>query len=290
MPPANPKTNPSCTVSRHGTLQAGRDGCICPETEEKRERKRAISRACELSRTEPTYTEDELARFHGNLIATPDGCVEWNGERNKAGYGIFRVSRSGVPVRRLAHRVAYRLANNVIPPVGLVVRHACDNPPCCASTHLLLGTHADNVQDAVDRGRLRTEHLEAWRGEGFVGHRAARELKAQGKKRCSRCREVKSLEEFYMDNAAKGYRKARCKSCTQQDEAPRWEDLRAQRRSKDPTPTPRGEACRSARLTEQSVRAIRADDRRHKEIAADYDISRSNVSAIKTRQNWGHVQ
>jgi hypothetical protein len=36
---------------------------------------------------------------------------------------------------------------------GLVVRHTCDNPLCINPDHLLIGTHNDNVQDKVNRGR-----------------------------------------------------------------------------------------------------------------------------------------
>lgn len=36
---------------------------------------------------------------------------------------------------------------------GQVVRHTCDNGRCINPEHLLLGSHQDNVQDRVDRGR-----------------------------------------------------------------------------------------------------------------------------------------
>jgi len=36
---------------------------------------------------------------------------------------------------------------------GLVVRHTCDNPLCINPDHLLIGTHAENVQDRVARNR-----------------------------------------------------------------------------------------------------------------------------------------
>src|SRR6185503_1885498 len=50
-----------------------------------------------------------------------------------------------------------------------------------------------------------------------------------------------------------------------------------------------GEASSNARLTTAQVIAIRGDNRIHAEIAKDYDISLSTVSAIKTKRNWVHV-
>lgn len=48
----------------------------------------------------------------------------------------------------------------------------------------------------------------------------------------------------------------------------------------------RGERSRVAKLTESQVLAIRADERRHKLIAANYGISTPYVSGIKHRKNW----
>lgn len=42
-----------------------------------------------------------------------------------------------------------------MPPEGSVVRHTCDCRRCCNPSHLLLGTQADNVRDAVERRRFR---------------------------------------------------------------------------------------------------------------------------------------
>ena len=72
------------------------------------------------------------------------GCWEWTGAKTKDyGYGVLHADR--------AHRVTYEMAHGSA--TGLVIRHRCDNPPCCNPNHLAAGTHADNVRDRVSRGR-----------------------------------------------------------------------------------------------------------------------------------------
>ena len=77
-------------------------------------------------------------------------CQLWTGGFNRAGYGY--TSRKHPLGRVLAHRAAYIEANGPIPD-GMIVRHTCDNPPCCNPEHLVLGSHADNTKDKVSRGR-----------------------------------------------------------------------------------------------------------------------------------------
>ena len=52
----------------------------------------------------------------------------------------------------------------------------------------------------------------------------------------------------------------------------------------------RGEASHHAVLTESDVRNIRQDTRTHRLIAADFGVSQANVSLIKSRRKWAHVQ
>lgn len=75
-------------------------------------------------------------------------CWEWAGSRNRAGYGVVRMTDSSFP----AHRVSYELFIGPIPE-GWCVCHRCDNPPCCNPNHLFVGTKDDNNQDKVAKGR-----------------------------------------------------------------------------------------------------------------------------------------
>lgn len=78
----------------------------------------------------------------------PDECWPWTGPTDEDGYGDMRL-KGGL---RRAHRIAFFAATN-IEPGELVVRHTCDNPPCCNPAHLILGTAKDNNRDIHDRGR-----------------------------------------------------------------------------------------------------------------------------------------
>lgn len=81
-----------------------------------------------------------------------DACWPWTGARHQAGYGIITETIDGVQLRHYAHKVSYEWANGELPD-GQIVRHRCDNPPCVRPSHLLSGTHQDNMDDMVERGR-----------------------------------------------------------------------------------------------------------------------------------------
>lgn len=81
------------------------------------------------------------------------GCWVWNGPLYSNGYGRFN-SRG---VSYLAHRLSYYLMKGICHE-DLVLRHTCDNPRCVSPNHLMYGTQADNIQDAVERDRLNPAH------------------------------------------------------------------------------------------------------------------------------------
>jgi hypothetical protein len=73
------------------------------------------------------------------------------GQRSRDGYG--HIGAGGKHGKTLnAHKAAWELVHGPVPD-GLLVCHACDNPPCCNVEHLFLGTKSDNAWDCIRKGR-----------------------------------------------------------------------------------------------------------------------------------------
>lgn len=98
-------------------------------------------------------TPQDEARFWAKVDKSPGQgphgqCHEWQACSDGNGYGMFEKGKRALR----AHRIAWTLANGPI-PVGMIVCHKCDNPPCCNPQCLFLGTDADNAADRHGKGR-----------------------------------------------------------------------------------------------------------------------------------------
>jgi hypothetical protein len=88
----------------------------------------------------------EMERFW-NKVEKTDDCWNWQGGKDRDGYGHIRVEGK----LWQAHRYSTLLDGR--DPIGKVVMHRCDNPSCVNPNHLSLGTQADNVYDMVAKRR-----------------------------------------------------------------------------------------------------------------------------------------
>ena len=100
-----------------------------------------------LKRTKQQRVETFLSN-----IEIVDQCWVWAKSRRGL-YGAFVYMGKQV----YAHRWSYEIFNGPIPE-GFYVLHRCDNPPCVNPMHFFLGTHKDNTQDAIKKGRLKLNY------------------------------------------------------------------------------------------------------------------------------------
>jgi len=99
----------------------------------------------------------KLFRFMRHVVKTPDHWL-WVGHKNRCGYGVWDDKSNDT---YLAHRWSWLLH---IGPINkdILVLHRCDTPACVKPGHLFLGTHADNVDDKVTKGRqLKGEQIKS---------------------------------------------------------------------------------------------------------------------------------
>lgn len=81
-------------------------------------------------------------------IVIIDDCWHWDGCRNEWQYGKILVNKKC----KMAHRVAYEVWNGAI-PIGKIIMHTCDCPPCINPQHLKIGTDLENSQDMYRKKR-----------------------------------------------------------------------------------------------------------------------------------------
>lgn len=117
------------------------------------------------------------------LPAAPDGCWEWVGAKNGAGYGHMQrgVGRSGFIG---GHRYAYERFIGPLPD-AMTIDHLCRNRGCVNPSHLEVVSQGENVLrgDAPPAVNARKTHCRH-------GHELV--VKYRGKRRCVECSRERS--------------------------------------------------------------------------------------------------
>jgi hypothetical protein len=110
--------------------------------------------------------KDNSKRFWSKVdkSAGIDACWIWAARYKTRGYpyGVFDLRQGYV----YTHRFAWELTFGS-PDQNLCICHKCDNPKCVNPSHLFLGTHAENMQDMVQKKRSRTGCPKNSRRVGF---------------------------------------------------------------------------------------------------------------------------
>ena len=92
--------------------------------------------------------QSEIERFNSKFLKLgEDQCWPWQAGRFDNGYGQFFLRRQSIGAHRIAYIIAYGDYDDV-----LFVCHNCNHKFCVNPKHLYLGTHEQNMQDAVQDG------------------------------------------------------------------------------------------------------------------------------------------
>lgn len=132
----------------------------------------------------------DRCRFWGKVELGASGqCWVWTASVTGKGYGKISIAWKMLQ----AHRVAFEWFHGPVPS-GLYVCHRCDHRRCVNPEHLFVGTHRDNVDDMLRKGRASGQDhpydpsIECKRGHPVGG---TSYIDRNGRRICRPCRQAK---------------------------------------------------------------------------------------------------
>lgn len=95
---------------------------------------------------------EKLKKSFEKHVLRQEGCWSWKGPITKSGYPVMSC-RPEIGSDR-GHKASWLIHKGEIPQY-MCVCHSCDNPICTNPDHLWLGTHQENNDDKMNKGRNR---------------------------------------------------------------------------------------------------------------------------------------
>lgn len=206
-------------------------------------------------------------------IGSPDECWPHKGTK-KGAYGSFRIPGYR-PKQFRAHRLAWIFTHGHIPD-NLYVLHKCDNPPCCNPDHLFLGTHQDNMDDMLKKGRKFLSN-----GELCHTHKLTSQDVIEIRRRYDPSKTTYQMMATEFGVSEQTIREAVT--------GVNWKHIPKPERKLIYN---RGQAHPRSHLTDDDVRSIRklyAQGMTKAEIGRRFRISQPGVRKIVTRITWTHI-
>lgn len=93
---------------------------------------------------------DRLKKSFEKHVIRQEGCWSWNGPITKGGYPVMSCRPEIGPTQ--GHRASWVIHGGKLEKSKHIC-HACDNPICTNPEHLWLGTHKENNDDKIAKGR-----------------------------------------------------------------------------------------------------------------------------------------
>ncbi len=93
---------------------------------------------------------ERLKKSFEKHVIRKEGCWDWKGPISNNGYPVMSCRRGIGPDR--GHKASYVIHKGPVPQF-MHVCHTCDNRRCTNPDHLWIGTHKENNDDKMRKGR-----------------------------------------------------------------------------------------------------------------------------------------